>query len=109
AGLLGGGAVHTEPDRDTRVEQRAGAADARAEPGVGGRAVRAAGAGPGDPGDRLSVQMRPARQPAVGTEPADRVHVLRRRAAEALEAVVVLVSGLGEVGVQPDPAAGRVA
>ena len=57
-----------------------------------------------EPGDRLVVQVDGVGQPHVAAQPAERVQVLDRRAAEMLGAVVVLIRGLGQVGVQPDPA-----
>ncbi len=87
-----------------------GPADARAEPGVGGRAVRHPGAGrrrAGRSPPRPGGPRAPARRPSP-SQP-ERVQVLDRRAAEPLRAVLVLVGGLGQVGVQPDaPAPGQL-
>ena len=52
--------------------------------------------------DGPSSRCTRVREPDVGAEPAERVQVLHRRAAEVLAAVLVLVGGLGQVRVQPD-------
>ena len=55
---------------------------------------------------RSVIEVDGVGEPDVVAEPAQRVQVLHRRAAEALGAVVVLVGGLGQVGVQPHARSG---
>ena len=74
--------------------------DARGEARVRRRAVRDARAGGGISLDRGLVEVHAVRHPHVAAEPADRLEVLRGRHAEPLEAVGVLLHGLGGVGVQ---------
>src|SRR5690606_5981332 len=100
--LAGGRAVHAQARRDPGGEQLGGAADARAQPGVGGGAVRDAGAGVGDARDGGVGEVHRVREPHVLAQPAELLGVLHRGAAELGGALLLLVEGLGEVGVQPD-------
>ena len=75
--------------------------DAGAEPGVGRRAVRDRGAGGGQLRDRRVGQVHRVGQPDVRAQPAERFHVLHRRAAELLPAELLLVQRLAQVGVHP--------
>ena len=53
------------------------------------------------------VEVDAVGDPDVGRDPAELVEQLHRPAAEAGEAVALLVEGLGEVGVQPEPQRAR--
>ena len=100
AALVRGGAVDAEPDGRARGEQRRDGRDARAQPAVGGRAVRDAGAGRAHPLRLAAVEVHAVREPDVVAEPAQAVEVLERPLPEALEAERLLVVGLGEMSVQ---------
>jgi hypothetical protein len=63
--------------------------------------VRDPGAGVCQPCDRVVVDVDSMSEPDVVTEPAERLDVLHRRAAEVLAAKDVLVRRLGQMGVQP--------
>ena len=66
--------------------------------------MRDAGAGRAHPPRLAVVEVHAVREPDVVAEPAEVVEVLERPHAEALEAELLLVVGLGEVGVQPHAA-----
>ena len=76
--LVRGGAVDAEPDGRARGEQRRDGRDARAQPAVGGRAVRDAGAGRAHPLRLAAVEVDAVREPDVVAEPAQAVEVLER-------------------------------
>ena len=61
-----------------------------------------AGPARGQGADALVVEVDAVREPHVGPEPAERLEVLDRAAAELLPAELVLVDRLGEVRVQAD-------
>ena len=107
AGLVGGGAVDAEPDRRAGRGERGHRRDAGAEPGVGGRAVRDAGAGLAEAADLALVEVDAVGEPDVVAQPADLLEVLDRPHAEQLEAELLLVERLGHVRVQPDAALPR--
>ena len=69
--LIGRRAVDAEPDRGAGVHQVLHPRDARAQPGVRRRAVRDAGAGGAEPGDRAVGEVDAVRQPDVVAEPAE--------------------------------------
>ena len=100
-GLVGGGAVDAEADRCARVEQVAHRRDPGAEPRVRARAVRDAGPGRAHPPGLGAVQVDAVGEPDVIAQPPELVEVAQRAHAVALEAEVVLVARLGQVGVQP--------
>ena len=91
AGLVGRRAVHPEPHRHARVEQVPHPRDARPEPGVGRGAVRHAGAGGGEPGDRGVGEVHAVGEPHVVAEPAQVLRVLDGRGAERRAAELLLV------------------
>ena len=62
--------------------------------------MRDAGAGRAHPLRLRAVQVHAVREPDVVAEPAERLDVLDRPHAEALEAELLLVVRLGEVRVQ---------
>ncbi len=64
--------------------------------------MRHAGTGGAEPGDLGRRQVHGVGQPHVAAEPPQLVEVLDRRAAVALAAVLLLVEGLGQMGVEPD-------
>ena len=102
--IVGWGRIEDEPDGHTGILQLDCARDARGEPHVRGRAVRDAGARGTEARDLLLVEVDAVPEPALRTEPADALEVVHGAQAEALPAELLLVEGLGEVGVQPDPA-----
>ena len=57
--------------------------------------------------DLGAVEVHAVGEPHVVAQPAEVVEVLQRAHAEALEAEVLLVARLGEVGVQPHAALAR--
>ena len=60
------------------------------------------GTGGAEPGDLRRRQVHGVGQPHVAAEPPQFVEVLHRRAAVAFAAVLLLVEGLGQVGVEPE-------
>ena len=100
AALVRGGAVDAEADADARVEHVAHRRDAGAEPQVRGRAVGDARAGAREPRDVALREVDAVGAPDVVREPAEPVEVLDRAAAVELEAVLLLLERLGEMGVQ---------
>ncbi len=61
-----------------------------------------AGARCGEHPDVVVVEVHGVRVPDVRARPSQRLHVLHGPATELLEAEVLFVEGLGEMGVQPD-------
>ena len=105
--LVGRGAVDPESDRRAGGQERGHVRDPGAEPAVGGRAVRDAGAGRAHARRLGLVEMDAVGEPHVVAEPADAVEVLQRPHAELLEAELLLVDRLGQVRVQPHATAAR--
>ena len=81
--------------------------DAGAQPGVGARAVRHAGAGGREAVDLVAGEVDADGQPDVGADPAEAVEVLDRPHAVALQAERLLLARLGQMGVPPHRGGGR--
>src|SRR6185369_16143548 len=100
------GAVDAEADADARVEHVAYRSDAGAEAQVRGGAVRDAGAALRELLHVALGEVHAVRAPDVLREPAEPLQVLDGAAAVELEAVLLLLDGLGQVRVerQAEPA-----
>src|SRR5579883_603101 len=62
---------------------------------------------PAEPGDLVIVEMDSMRQPDAVAHPADLFEIIDRPAAETSEAIVVLVPGLAEMGMEAAAMLGR--
>ena len=93
-------APSTPSPTGTPASSRSRRGDAGAQPGVGRRAVRHAGAGRAEPATSPVERWTACASHTSSPEPAELVEVLDRRAAEPLAAELLLVQRLGEVGVQ---------
>lgn len=103
-GQLGGGAaVHPQADVRAPVEHLGDAGDPGAEAAVGAGAVRRTRTGLGEDVDVTVAQMDGVGEPHVRAEPAELLHVVDRALPDLPQAVLLLVEGLGEVGVQAHP------
>ena len=100
AALVRGRAVDAQPDRNRSVEERPHRGDARAEPQVRARAVRHTGRGLAEAPHVAVGEMNAVRAPDIAVEPAEPLEVLDRPAVVQLEAVRLLLGGLGEVGME---------
>src|SRR5256885_1759090 len=79
-------AVNPQPDRRAGAHQGHDRRDPRAQPGVGGRAVRDARTRLPQARDLALGEMHAVREPHVVAEPADVLEVLDRPHPEPLEA-----------------------
>ena len=93
-------AVDSEPDPHMCIEHGPHGRYARAEPQVGGGAVRDADSRPAERRHVGVRQVDAVRTPHVVGDPPDALEVLDRRAVEELAAVRILLDRLGEMRVQ---------
>jgi len=109
AALVRGGAVNTEPDAGSGIEQVSDRRDSGSEPQVRGRAVGDPCARVGEAPHLLLGEMDAVRAPDVLRKPPELLEVFDRRAAVELAAVRLLLGRLGEVRVQRNAeAAGKL-
>ena len=98
--VVGRAAIHSQTHRASRPPQRQHRSASRAQTHVGCGAVRDAHAGAAQPGHFAAVEEDAVRQPGVAVEPFDFFQEVERPPAEAAQAVILLIAGLGQVRVQ---------
>ncbi len=94
-------AVDPEADPRSRPNEVRDATDAGSETQVARRTVRHAGTGRCDAPNFLVVEMNPVCKPDVVAGPAEALHQLERAFAKSLEAEMLLILRLRDMGVQP--------
>src|SRR5262249_17961055 len=105
--LVGGGAVNTEADSGTALDQAGNRCDPRAQPCIRVGAVGDPGSGGPEAADLGIVEMHAVGEPHVVAEPAELVEVLDRAHAEPLLTELLLVERLGQMRVQAHAATAR--
>ncbi len=93
-------AVDAQADVHAGVEHRAHRRDSRSQPHVRRRAMRDAGAGPGEEIDAVRIELHAVRVPDVGTGEAQLFRIIGGRAAEAFARKGDVVVVFGEMRVQ---------